>query len=331
MKIAMMGGGAWGTTLAQVLSDNKHEVTIYDINQNFVNKINETHLHPFFDLEIPHDIKATTDLKVALNGVEVVVLCIPTTYLRDALKKMNEFIDRKLLFINVSKGIEPESSKLVYELVDEEISFEHGYATISGPSHAEEVIERNVTALVSASFNPKYAKIAQELFANHNYLRVYTSNDVVGVESSGAIKNAFAIISGVAYGLGLKENARALLISRALKEFVSIVTTLGGNLQTVYGLSGLGDLIVTASSFNSRNFKCGINIAKGMPIDEAIKAVGQSVEGIRAIKASYQIGKKYGLELPMIDVAYKVVNGEIGPVEALSELLSRDLKNERYW
>ena len=325
MQIAMMGGGAWGTTLAQVLADNNHNVVIYDINTDFVKKINEKHLHPFFDLKIPESIKATSNLKDALNDASVVVLCVPTTYLRGVLKQINEYVDRKILFINVSKGIEPESSKLVYELVDEEIQYEHNYATISGPSHAEEVIERNVTALVSASFNPTYAKKAQELFANHKYLRVYTSNDVVGVEASGAIKNAFAIISGVAYGLGLKENARAL------KEFVSIVTALGGNIQTVYGLSGLGDLIVTASSFNSRNFKCGINIAKGMSIEDAIKNVGQSVEGIRAIKAAYQIGIKYNLELPMIDIAYKVITNELSPSLALEGLLSRQLKNERYW
>ncbi len=142
---------------------------------------------------------------------------------------------------------------------------------------------------------------------------------------------AIAVVSGAAYGIGLGENARAFLISRALKEFVLIITSLGGNLETVYGLSGLGDLIVTASSFNSRNFKCGINIGHGMALDEAIRTVGQSVEGVRAIEASYLIGKKYNLDLPIINIAYDIINKKYSVNDAISKILSRELKNEKYW
>lgn len=331
MKVSVIGGGAWGTTLAQALADNNHDVLIEDINPDFVKKINETHKHPYFDEIIPESIKATTNLKEAVAYSNVIVLCVPTAFIRSVIIEINELMTEKKIFINVSKGIEPETSLLVSQIIDEVIKKEHSYVVLSGPSHAEEVILRKVTALVAASKNEEDSKFVQKLFSNEQYLRVYTSNDVIGVEAGGAIKNAIAVVSGVAYGIGLGENARAFLITRGLKEFLSIITVLGGNIQTVYGLSGVGDLIVTASSFNSRNFKCGINIGKGMSIEDAIKEVKQSVEGVRAIKASYVIGKKYGLELPIINVAYNVIEGKITATDALNKLLSRELKPERYW
>ena len=331
MNISVIGGGAWGTTLAQVLADNGHDVLIEDINKEFVDKINNTHSHPYFDVTIPDKVKATCNLKDAVKFSNVIVLCVPTAYIRGVITEINELMEEKKIFINVSKGIEPESSKLVSQIIEEVIKKDHSYVVLSGPSHAEEVILRKVTALVAASKDTEAVKFVQNLFNNSHYLRVYTSDDVIGVEAGGAIKNAIAIVSGVAYGMGLGENARALLISRGLKEFVSIITILGGNIQTVYGLSGVGDLIVTASSFNSRNFKCGINIGKGMSIDDAVKEVKQSVEGIRAIRASYFIGKKFNLDLPIINVAYEVIEGRLDAKKALDMLLSRDLKPERYW
>jgi glycerol-3-phosphate dehydrogenase (NAD(P)+) len=162
-------------------------------------------------------------------------------------------------------------------------------------------------------------------------MRVYTSDDVIAVEASGAMKNAIAIVSGVASGMGLGENARAMLITRGIKEIVSIVLALGGKMETVYGLSGIGDLIVTASSMNSRNFQCGLKIGRGMSVDMAMGSIVQSVEGVRAIHAGHEIGIKYNLELPIIDEAFKVVEGKLSAKEALHNLLSRSLKTEKYW
>lgn len=333
MKVSIIGGGSWGTTLAQVLSDNGHDVLIRDINSEFVNKINTTHNHPFFDVVIPSNIKATLDLKEACDHSNVLILCVPTKVMRNVLVEMNELITEKKTFVNVSKGIEPNTSYRVSEIVNEVISKQNieGYVVLSGPSHAEEVILRKLTSLVAASKNDALAKNVQELFNNDQYLRVYTSDDVIGVETGGAIKNAIAIVSGVATGMGLGENARAFLISRGLKEIVSIVTALGGSMQTAYGLSGVGDLIVTASSMNSRNFQCGLKLGSGMNVDDAIGSINQSVEGVRAIFAAREIGIKYNLELPIIETAYKVVNNEINAKDALSALLQRDLKTEKYW
>ena len=333
MNISVIGGGAWGTTLAQVLADNSHQVLIRDINEAFVEKINNKHLHPYFDEIIPTDIKATLDLEEAINFSDTIVLCVPTKAMRMVLTEINPMLKTKKLFINVSKGIEPDSSKRVSEIVEEVISKKYltGYVCLSGPSHAEEVILRKATALVAASKDAKLRKEVQKIFANENYLRVYTSEDVIGVETGGAIKNAIAIVSGVASGMGLGENARAMLITRGVKEIVSIVVALGGKMETAYGLSGIGDLIVTASSMNSRNFQCGLRIGKGMTIDEAVGSVVQSVEGIRAIMAGYEIGKKYKLDLPIINIAYEVVMGKLNAKEALAALLHRSLKDEKYW
>jgi len=333
MNISIIGGGSWGTTLAQVLSDNGNDVLIRDINENFVKKINENHLHPFFDLEIPNNIKATLDLKDALNFSDIIVLCVPTKAMRSVLNEINKIIKNKKLFINVSKGIEPNTSFRVSQIVEEEIdnNLLEGYVALSGPSHAEEVILRKFTSLVVASTNEELAIKVQHIFSNDKYIRVYTTDDVIGVECGGSMKNAIAIISGCASGMGLGENTRAFLITRGIKEIISITVALGGKMETVYGLSGIGDLIVTASSMNSRNFQCGLRIGKGMSVSDAEGDIVQSVEGIRAIMAGYEIGKKYNIELPLINAAYLVVKGEINAKEALEELLKRDLKAEKFW
>lgn len=333
MNISVIGGGAWGTTLAQLLADNGNTVLIRDINPDFVKKINENHLHPFFDLEIPSSIKATLSLEEACDFSDVLVLCVPTKAMRMVLSEINKCIKNKKLFVNVSKGIEPDTSFRVSQIVDEEIAKDkfEAYVVLSGPSHAEEVILRKVTSLVAASNNMDAAIKVQNIFSNDKYLRVYSSDDVIGVETGGAMKNAIAIVSGIASGMGLGENARAFLISRGIKEIVAIVTALGGNIETAYGLSGVGDLIVTASSMNSRNFQCGLKIGQGMSVEDAVGSSAQTVEGIRAIIAGNEIGIKYNLELPIISTAYLVVNGKISAKEALQMLLARSLKSEKYW
>lgn len=333
MNVSIIGGGAWGTTLAQALADNNHNVLIMDVNNNFVEKINCDHVHPFFDVQIPSIITATSSLNEAVNYSDIIVLCVPTKVIRSVLKNINLLLKSSKIIINVSKGIEPITSLPISKIVSEEINTEYlkGYVVLSGPSHAEEMILRNLTSLVAASDNIENSKFVQQLFSNDKYLRVYTSDDVVGVETGGAMKNAIAIISGICSGLGLGENARAFLITRGMKELVSIVLALGGKMETVYGLSGIGDLIVTASSLHSRNFQCGLKIGKGMSITEAQSSIVQSVEGIRAIIAGNDIAIKYNLELPLIQTAFKVVNGELDAEIALKSLLNRSLKEEKYW
>lgn len=329
MKIGIIGGGSWGTTLAQALTDNNNEVLIRDVNADFVKKINDEHLHPFFNKEIPSSIKATLSLDEVTNFSDTLVLCVPTKFMRSVLKELNQVSKNKKVLINVSKGIEPESSLLVSQIVAEEAKDVcKDYVVLSGPSHAEELIDRKFTCLVSASKNQDAAKFVQNLFSNEKYIRVYTSDDVVGVEAGGAIKNAIAVVSGISTGLGLGENARAALITRGIRETVTVVKMLGGKIETAYGLSGIGDLIVTASSMNSRNFQAGLRIGKGEGMNEVLATSVQTVEGIRTIEAAHTIGIKFNVELPLIDLAYSVLFENVDIRSALSQLLHRELKAE---
>ncbi len=330
MKISMVGGGSWGTTLAQLLSDNSHDVLVNDINQDFVNKINDKHEHPFFNATIPANIKATTSLKEACDYAEIIVLCVPTKFMRDVLKEINKIVTSPKMFINVSKGIEPVTSLRISQILEQEIDSHKikSYTVLSGPSHAEELILRKLTTLVAASIDNDAALLVQNIFSNDTYLRVYTSDDVIGVETGGAIKNAIAVVSGIASGLGLGENARAALISRGIREIVAIVEALGGKKETAYGLSGVGDLIVTASSLNSRNFQAGLKIGAGESLDGIMKNAKMAIEGVRTIEAAVKIGNEYNLELPIIEMAYRVIFDGLPLTDVVNILLNRKLKSE---
>jgi glycerol-3-phosphate dehydrogenase (NAD(P)+) len=331
MKLSIIGGGAWGTTLAQVLIDNGHQVIIYDINEENVNKINHKK-HPFFNTDLPEEVCATTNLEKAIEFSNYYVLSVPTKVIRDVLRTLNKNIKKPSVFINVSKGIEPGTLKRVSEIVIEEIEDNHlkGFVALTGPSHAEEVILRHLTLLVAASTDEKLAKKIQKTFSNETYLRVYTSSDLIGSEVGGAVKNAIAVISGACTGLGLGENARAAVITRGIVEIVRVVELMGGKKETAFGLTGIGDLIVTASSEHSRNFTAGKKIGLGIPLEEIYKEQKQTIEGVRTIEAMHGLSIKYNVELPMINTAYDIIFNQLPVKKGLEKLLSRDLKSEDF-
>ena len=331
MKISIIGGGAWGTTLGQVLIDNGHEVLIYDVNPDAIQKINN-HIHPFFGHELPIGVKATSSLSEIIQFSNYFVLSVPTKVIRPVLKTMNPYLIQPSVFINVSKGIEPDTLKRVSEIVEEEVESSHlkGFVVLTGPSHAEEVIERKLTLLVSSSKDMELATEVQYIFANDKYLRIYTSADLIGAEVGGAVKNAIAVISGACTGLGLGENARAAVITRGIVEIVRVVELMGGKKETAFGLTGIGDLIVTASSENSRNFKAGRKIGLGMKIDEVYQSEAQTIEGVRTIEAMHHLSVLHHVDLPMINVAYEMIFKGLSAEEGLQKLLSRDLKSEDF-
>lgn len=330
MNITVFGGGAWGTTLAQTLSDNSHDVIIKVRKDIYLHQINELHRHPFFGNTIPTNISATTDIVEAIDFADVIVLCVPTKNMRDVLNDIAKVVSSKKLFINVSKGIEPLTKFRVSQLVDEIIpkKYVEGYVVLSGPSHAEEVIDRKLTCLVSASKNEELAKKVQLLFSNGDYMRVYTSCDVIGVETGGAIKNPIAVISGIATGIGLGENARAALISRGVREIIKITEVLGGKSSTAYGLSGIGDLIVTASSKNSRNFIAGLRLGQGESPEKILSTSKQTVEGFRTCASAYEIGQEFNLDIPLINTLYNVLYNSLDVQKAIEVLMRRKLKSE---
>lgn len=331
MKLSILGGGAWGATLGQLLTDNGHDVLIYDINQSFVDTINLKHIHPFFELELPTNLKATNDLVSALNYTEYLVLAVPTKVMRGLLTTIDALVQEPKYFINVSKGIEPDTSKRVSEIVEEVLQPKNlkGFAVLTGPSHAEEVIRRKLTLLTVASKDEDLAKKLQVIFSNDTYMRIYTSSDLIGCEVGGAVKNAIAVVSGMATGLEMGENARAALITRGIVEIVRVVEAYGGSRDTAFGLTGVGDLIVTASSEHSRNFKAGKEIGKGKTIEDIYNEQKQTIEGVRAILALHQLAEKKNLSLPIIEVAYHVIYENMPISDAVTKLLTRTLKSEK--
>ena len=330
MKVGFIGGGSWGSTLANLLSDNKHETLIFDINQETVNLINNEHTHPFFECSLNDDVKATTNLNDVVTFSDVLVLSVPTKVMRPVMEQIKPLITSPKLFVNVSKGIEPETSLTVSGIAEEIFTEKEmkGFVTLSGPSHAEEVIKRKLTTLVAASKNINDAVFVQNLFSNQTYMRVYSSTDIIGVEVAGSVKNAIALISGVCTGLGLGENARAALIDRGALEIIRITTVLGGEKETVYGLAGIGDLIVTASSMNSRNFQAGLKIGKGENVNDVVNNSRMVVEGVRVLQSAHKIAVKHNLYLPIIETAYKVLFENLNVNEAIEVILSADLKKE---
>ena len=330
MKVGFIGGGSWGSTLANLLSDNGHETLVYDINSDTVDMINNLHIHPFFESTLNNDVVATNDLNEVVNFSDILVLSVPTKVMRTIMEDVKKIVTSPKLFVNVSKGIEPKTLLTVSGMAEEIFTEKEmkGFVTLSGPSHAEEVIKRKLTVLVAASKNIKDAELVQNLFSNKTYMRIYSSTDIIGVEVAGSVKNAIALVSGVCTGLGLGENARAALIDRGALEIIRIVGVLGGEKDTVYGLAGIGDLIVTASSMNSRNFQAGLKIGQGEDVDTVVKNSKMVVEGVRVLQSAHEIAIKYNLYLPIIETAYKVIFEKLNVNEAIEIILNAQLKKE---
>jgi len=331
MKISVVGGGSWGVTLANILACNSHEVMIYERDMVKCQIINNQHANPnFLDYKIDEKILASTDMEKSIDFANVIVLAVPSGAIRSVVGQINKIAKEPKLFVNVAKGIEPETlytiSQVYYDSVDKKI--DGGFVTLSGPSLAKEVMRKRITLLTAASKREEDALLVQQLFSNQEYIRVYTSTDLVGVEVGGSVKNAIALISGILDGLNLGENARAALICRGLEELAKINRAFGGQDKTLFGLSGIGDLIVTSVSEKSRNFKAGRQVATGLNINDIMADSKEVIEGPRTIISCHQIGLKYEIELPIIETAYQVLFEDLNPLEAINNLMKRTLKSE---
>jgi glycerol-3-phosphate dehydrogenase (NAD(P)+) len=329
-RIVVIGGGSWGTTLANLLIENEKNVIVYDISKETVNEINQFHKNSKLPNQLlSKKLKATDKLDLALIGVDLIVLAVPTAFIRSVLKEINKRLDSSVVFCNVSKGIELNTHKRVSEIVADEIDKEKisSFVTLSGPSHAEEVIQKKITSVVAASNNAIAAKKIQKTFSN-KYFRVYTSPDLIAVELSGSLKNIFAIASGIADGLGFGINTKSALITRGLIEMKRIVRALGGKEQTLNGLVGVGDLIVTCTSKLSRNYSFGILIGKGKSFIEAELVIKMVVEGTKTCKSAYNLSKELNLKTPIIDSIYSILFDNSNPIEEISKLMNRELIDE---
>ncbi|MBE6128579.1 MAG: NAD(P)-dependent glycerol-3-phosphate dehydrogenase [Erysipelotrichaceae bacterium] len=329
MKTVVMGTGSWGTALAQVLADNDHEVILWGINPEEISDINENHRNSrFFETKINEKLKATDDVSV-VRDADIILLAVPTNAMESVLLKATEHIIKPVIVINVAKGFHPVSHKRLSEVIKDTVPEELLKAVVSliGPSHAEEVIIRKLTVINAVSDDAEAAELIQRLFSN-SYFRVYTNDDVVGAEIGVAVKNIMAIASGILEGIGQGDNAKAALMTRGLAEMTRFGVLCGGRQETYLGLDGVGDLIVTCTSRHSRNFMAGYEIGKAGGAAEFMKNNKKTVEGIFACKVVHEEAVRMGIEMPITDQVYAILYEGKDPQQALSELMSRQLKAE---
>lgn len=327
-RVGVIGAGSWGTALAITLADNGHDVRIFARNKKQVEDLIEDRENRKYlpGIRLPENIRPCADKGEALENADVVLFSTPAQAFSSVLEETMPYITDDMTVINVAKGLEKKTLKRLSE-----IAAEHGitdkYCVLSGPSHAEEVGKRLLTAIVAVSTDQETAEEVQNMFST-NYLRVYTGNDVIGAELGGALKNIIALGAGVTDGMGFGDNTKAALMTRGIAEMKRLGIAMGGDPMTFSGLTGIGDLIVTCTSMHSRNRRCGILMGKGASPDEAVSQIGMVVEGMYTAEAAYELSKKMGVEMPITAATYKVIRGEVDAKEALKNLMARDLKPE---
>jgi glycerol-3-phosphate dehydrogenase (NAD(P)+) len=328
-KITFLGGGSFGSALAVLLAEKNNIVNIYNRDENVVNEINikRTNEKYMKDLIIPESVTAFNNIEEAIKGTDYIVLSVPSHVIRSMCKMLKGKISKDIPIISIAKGIEEDSDKRLSVVIEEEL--DNPIVILSGPSHAEEVSMKLPTTIVSTSKDMKYAADVQDLFMT-SYFRIYTNDDIIGVEIGGAVKNIIALGAGVIDGLGYGDNTKAALLTRGMKEITRVGIALGGRVETFYGLTGMGDLIVTCTSMHSRNRKAGFLIGKGMTVEEALKEVGMVVEGIKACRAFYQLKEKIGISMPITDGLYKGLFEGKDAKEIIDELMNRDKKSETF-
>ena len=326
MNIAIIGSGSWGVALAVHLANVGNNVKIWSFMEEERDLINNERKCKFLPgVELPENIMCSTDFGEVIKDSKMILHVTPSKFTRSTFKQYKEYVGNKPIII-CSKGFEKETLETLDEVILEEMPTAK-VGALSGPSHAEEVSIAIPTALVIASKHQNILKMVQDTFMSEK-MRIYTSNDVKGVELGGALKNIIAFCSGAAAGIGLGDNSFAALITRGLKEIVRLGVELGGKEETFYGLSGLGDLIVTCLSEHSRNRKAGYLIGQGKSLEETKKEVGMVIESIDNIDVAYELGRLHNIEMPIVETVYRVLYESLDPQEAVKDLMTRDKKME---
>lgn len=327
-KVSVIGAGSWGTALAIVLANNGHDVTVWSILEDEVEMLQKEreHKQKLPGVKIPDNIVFTIDMKAAVEGKEMVVLAVPSPFIRSTAHSMALFVETDQLIVIVSKGIEEKTLMFLNQVVEEEIP-QAQVAVMSGPSHAEEVGRGLPTVVVAGAKKKELAEKIQELFMNQVF-RVYTSPDMLGIEMGAALKNVIALAAGMADGLGYGDNTKAALITRGIREISRLALKMGAKGETLSGLSGIGDLIVTCASRHSRNRKAGMLIGQGYTMQEAMDEVQMVVEGVYSAKAAIALSEKYEVDMPIIRQVNQVLFDGQPAKEAVMELMLRDRKLE---
>ena len=327
-KISVLGSGSWGLALALLLHNNGHEVLLWSARPENARKLREKRENPdrLPGVRLPDEIDVLTDMERALKDVDVTVLAVASPYIRSTAHKMAPFVCKDQKIVNVAKGIEEKTLKTLSEVIEEEIP-QGNVAVLSGPSHAEEVGRGLPTTCVISAHTQETAEYLQSIFMSPVF-RVYTTPDILGVELGGALKNVIALAAGTADGLGYGDNTKAALITRGITEIGRLGKKMGAQMETFYGLSGIGDLIVTCASKHSRNRKAGYLIGQGHTMEEAMKEVQMVVEGVYSARAARELAEKYEVEMPIITEVNRVLFEGKSAAEAVMDLMLRDKKVE---
>lgn len=327
-KIGIIGAGSWGTALAWLLRNNGHQITVWSILEEEIRMLKESHeqKEKLPGVILSDDTEFTTDLEGAIKGKDALVLAVPSPFTRSTAAKMAPYVENGQKIINVAKGIEEKTLMTLSEVIEEEIPGAN-VAVLSGPSHAEEVGKGIPTTIVVGAKDRETAEYLQNLFMSPVF-RVYISSDVLGIELGAALKNVVALAAGMADGLGYGDNTKAALITRGIAEIARLGISMGGRIETFYGLTGIGDLIVTCASMHSRNRRAGILIGQGASMEEAMKEVKMVVEGVYSAKAGYALSEKYQVSMPIIEQVNRILFEGMPASDAVKELMLRDKKVE---
>lgn len=332
--IAVLGPGSWGTALSQVLNDNGHEVRIWGNIAEQIDEINEQHTNTryFKDIVLDEKIKGYKDLAEALDGVDAVLFVVPTKVTRLVAKQVAATLDHKVVIMHASKGLEPDTHQRLSTILEEEIpaDLRSEIVVVSGPSHAEETIVRDITLISAASKDMETATYIQSLFSNH-YFRLYTNNDVIGVETAGALKNIIAVGAGALHGLGYGDNAKAAIIARGLTEITRLGVKMGANPLTYSGLSGVGDLIVTGTSVHSRNWRAGDALGRGEKLEDVERNMGMVIEGISTTRAAYELAQELDVYMPITQAIYSVIYQGASIEDAIKTIMAGEFRQENEW
>ena len=331
VKVAVFVAGSWGTALSEVLAQNGCNVSLWTRNERQAEEINTKHSNHRYlpDVTLHPGLHATCSMEEAMEGAEACLIVAPSAAMRQVTRQMKPYFTDKMIIVHATKGFETETLKRMSEVIAEELECgEDRIAVLSGPSHAEEVVRQCPTTVVVASTSTETGEKAQDLFMNESFFRVYTNQDVIGVELAGSLKNIIALGAGLSDGIGYGDNAKAALITRGLAEIARLGVVMGANALTFAGLAGVGDLVVTCTSQHSRNWRAGSLIGQGHAVDEVLSRMGMVVEGIRTTKAAYLLARQYDVQLPITEQLHRVLFDGKEPKKAVEHLMGRVRKNE---
>ena len=330
MKLTVLGPGCWGLTIAKLLNNNFEDICIWGRAQDITEQLkNDKKIEKPLKIELDKKVEITSDLKYAINGADIILLVVATGGIRSVCEQIKAIggLNKNQILVNLSKGIELPSLKRMSEVILEVLP-DINFAVLSGPTLAREILEDKPTLASIASSDIDIANKVQKALSVPSKFRLYTNSDVIGVELGGSLKNVIAIASGFASAIGLGDNLRGSLLTRGMAEMTRVAVALGAQAQTLYGLSGLGDLIATASSPYSRNYTVGSMLAKGKKIDDILNELGSVAEGVKTSKALSELAHKLNIDVPVSNAIYEAVYTDITPEQIVEKLMNRKLKKE---